>query len=113
MSERPTPKLPHDNLLAYLLHTYPQMAYKYHEHDSLLEKNTDEDLSEEEKAHAWDAYENDVKMRNTFNVSNLYVLMHLSVCVSRFVHKFTVFIISNMLRWVLMARILECQIHMV
>lgn len=40
------------------------MAFKYHEHDSLLEQNSDEDLSEEEKQQAWAAYEADVKNRS-------------------------------------------------
>lgn len=63
-AERPIPTLPSDKLLAYLLHTYPNMAYKYHEHDSLLEQNADEELSEAEKEAAWAAYENDVKIKS-------------------------------------------------
>lgn len=48
------------------------MVYKYHEHDTLLESNNEQQLSEEEKADAWAAYENDVKMKNTFNNMTQY-----------------------------------------
>lgn len=70
-SERPTPIRPVDNVLASLLHNFPDLVYKYHEHDSLLEKNSEQDLSEEEKADAWAAYENDVsnKSKSTLRVS--------------------------------------------
>lgn len=45
--------------------------YKYHEHDSLLENNSAEDLNEQEKADAWDAYEKDVSMKS----KKLFVLV--------------------------------------
>lgn len=45
------------------------MVYKYHEHDSLLERNNEQDLSEAEKADAWAAYEQDATLRN--NLSNM------------------------------------------
>lgn len=38
--------------------------YKYHEHDSLLENNAAEDLNDEEKADAWNAYEMEVNMKS-------------------------------------------------
>lgn len=66
-TQRPTPDLPADQLLAYLLHNFPNMVYKFHDHDSLLENNNEQELSEEEKADAWAAYENDVKTKNSFN----------------------------------------------
>lgn len=69
---RPTPKLPFDGLLASLLHNFSNLIYKYHEHDSLLEQNTEQDLSEEEKADAWTAYENDVKLRNQISTFGSY-----------------------------------------
>lgn len=63
-NERPTPVRPVDNVLASLLHNFSDLVYKYHEHDSLLEKNSEQDLSEEEKADAWAAYENDVSLKS-------------------------------------------------
>lgn len=57
---------PNDNVLASLLHNFPDLVYKYHEHDSLLEQNTEQDLSEEEKRDAWQSYEKDVSMKSTF-----------------------------------------------
>lgn len=63
-AERETPIRPYDNVLASLLHNFPDLVYKYHEHDSLLEKNSEQDLSEEEKADAWAAYESDVNMKS-------------------------------------------------
>lgn len=48
------------------------MVYKYHEHDSLLERNNEQDLSEAEKADAWAAYEKDATMRNTLNNMGTY-----------------------------------------
>lgn len=46
--------------------------YKYHEHDSLLERNNEQDLSEAEKADAWAAYEKDATMRNTLSNMGTY-----------------------------------------
>ena len=34
-----------------------EWVVKYHEHDSLLERRPDEDLTEEERARAWEEYE--------------------------------------------------------
>lgn len=48
------------------------MLYKYHEHDSLLERNNEQDLSEADKADAWAAYEKDVTMRNTLSNMGTY-----------------------------------------
>lgn len=68
-SKRPIPVRPADAVLASLLHNYPKMVYQYHEHDSLLEKNTEQDLSEEEKADAWASYEHEVTAKRQFGVS--------------------------------------------
>lgn len=68
MNERPTPNVPKDDLLAHLLMKFPQMVYKYHEHDSLLENKGEEELSEQEKNDAWTAYEADVKRKNETNM---------------------------------------------
>lgn len=68
MDERPTPNLPKDDLLKYLLMNFPQMVYRYHEHDSLLENKGEEELSEQEKNDAWAAYEEDVKRKNETNM---------------------------------------------
>lgn len=68
MNERPTPNVPKDDLLAHLLMKFPEMVYKYHEHDSLLENKGEEELSEQEKNDAWLAYEADVKRKNETNI---------------------------------------------
>lgn len=53
MANRPVPMLPKDNLLAHLLRKYPNMIYKYLEHDTLLANKTDEELNDVEKNEAW------------------------------------------------------------
>lgn len=53
------PNIPSDKLLAELLRKYPESVFKYHEHDSLLEK--EDDLTEEEKESAWKQYEQEAK----------------------------------------------------
>ncbi|CAD7079720.1 unnamed protein product [Hermetia illucens] len=58
---RPVPPLPQDSILASLLRNSPNLVYKYHEHDSLLENKLEQELSEQEKADAWDAYEKDLQ----------------------------------------------------
>lgn len=68
MSERPTPNVPRDDVLAFMLMKFPHMVYKYHEHDSLLENKGEEELSEQEKNDAWTAYEMDVKRKNESNM---------------------------------------------
>lgn len=64
MEHRPIPNVPKDDVLAHLLINFPKMVYKYHEHDSLLESKSEEELSEQEKNDAWAAYEADVKRKN-------------------------------------------------
>lgn len=58
-SERLVPNIPGDKVLADLLLKYPETIFKYHEHDSLLEK--EDDLSEEEKEVVWKRYEQEAK----------------------------------------------------
>uniref|UniRef100_A0A2M4CX22 Putative dna repair protein snf2 family n=1 Tax=Anopheles darlingi TaxID=43151 RepID=A0A2M4CX22_ANODA len=58
---RETPIRPADDLLASLLHNFPNKIFKYHEHDSLLENKPEQDLSEEEKKEAWAAYEREIQ----------------------------------------------------
>lgn len=60
-SERPYPLLPKDTILAHLLRQ-SELVYKYHEHDSLLENKVEQELSEQEKADAWDTYERELQM---------------------------------------------------
>lgn len=60
MTDRPLPVRPVDDILSYLLNMYPLVAYKYHEHESLLEQKNNEELSEKDKALAWISYEHDM-----------------------------------------------------
>lgn len=48
--------MPSDKLLAYLLHKYPEIIYKFQEHDSLLEEVEENVLNEEEKENLWLEY---------------------------------------------------------
>ncbi|KAG7158745.1 Transcriptional regulator ATRX-like 1, partial [Homarus americanus] len=61
ITERETPIVPEDRLLAELLKRQKDWIVNYHEHDSLLENQTSEELSEEERKAAWDDYENEKK----------------------------------------------------
>lgn len=63
-ANRPTPVLPQDSILARLLRTFPDLVFKYHEHDSLLENKMEQELSEQEKTEAWAAYERDLQVNS-------------------------------------------------
>ena len=52
---------PQDLILTELLSNQKDWIVGYHEHDSLLEKRPDENLSEEERLKAWEEYERDKK----------------------------------------------------
>ena len=56
-NSNPTCAVPKDELLAELLISRKQILYKYHEHDSLLQHQEDQNLSEEDKKAAWEEYE--------------------------------------------------------
>lgn len=60
-SERPTPPVPKDRLLADLLISHKDWIDSYFEHDTLLVNKQDEELTEEERKAAWEEYrtEND------------------------------------------------------
>ncbi|CAN8005902.1 unnamed protein product, partial [Ixodes hexagonus] len=55
-SNRPTPMVPKDRLLAEMLMRHNRWIVSYHEHDSLLQNVADEDLTEEERKLAWEEY---------------------------------------------------------
>ncbi|UYV60125.1 ATRX [Cordylochernes scorpioides] len=57
VSNRPTPMVPKDLLLADLLMKRKEWISTYHEHDSLLQNVVAEDLTEEERKLAWQEYE--------------------------------------------------------
>lgn len=56
-SQRPTQAPPSDDVLKYLIHNCPRQAFKYHDHDSLLENKPEQDLNEDEINEAWQLYE--------------------------------------------------------
>ena len=56
---RPTPLLPKDRLLAELTIQRKDWIVTYHEHDSLLENKSEEELTEAERKAAWDDFENE------------------------------------------------------
>lgn len=59
IKQRPTPMVPRDRLLAEMLIKNAEWIVTYHEHDSLLQNQTEEDLTEEERQAAWQEYENE------------------------------------------------------
>ncbi|CAL1534464.1 unnamed protein product [Lymnaea stagnalis] len=60
-TEKPTLALPKDPLLAEILQNNKHCVHSFHEHDSLLENQVDQNLTEEEKKAAWEEYENEKK----------------------------------------------------
>ncbi len=54
-------KLPEDKLLAEIIEKHGDLIWKIHDHDSLLEHQQDENLTEEERKAAWEEYENEKK----------------------------------------------------
>merc|ERR1712226_658539 len=58
---RPVPKVPKDLLLAELSKKHGSMIWSFHDHDSLLENQVDENLTEEERKAAWEEFENEKK----------------------------------------------------
>ena len=71
---QPTIKVPQDKLLAELVLKHKDMIWKIHDHDSLLENQVDEHLTEEERKAAWEEFENEKKgIINMTNTSNLNV----------------------------------------
>ncbi|XP_060067660.1 transcriptional regulator ATRX-like [Ylistrum balloti] len=59
--ERPTPELPKDHMLAEMLQSHKDWICAYHKHDSLLENQIDEELTEEERKAAWKEFEDEKK----------------------------------------------------
>lgn len=55
--------VPRDRLLAELLIRHKDWIVTYHEHDSLLQSETETDLTEEERQAAWAEYENEKEGR--------------------------------------------------
>merc|ERR1719397_1519513 len=60
-SERPTPVIPQDRLLAELLDKNKTVVWSINNHDSLLENQVDQNLTEEERQSAWEEYEQEKK----------------------------------------------------
>merc|ERR1719510_764222 len=58
---RDVPKVPKDLLLAELLKKHGSMIWTFHDHDSLLENQVEENLTEEERKAAWEEFENEKK----------------------------------------------------
>ena len=73
-SERPLPKVPKDLLLAELIKKHPRLIWKFHDHDSLLENQVDENLTEEERKAAWEEFENEKK--GISNLANSNMINH-------------------------------------
>jgi len=61
MSERPIPVVPEDRLLAELLEKHKTVIWSVNNHDSLLENQVDQNLTEDERKSAWEEYEQEKK----------------------------------------------------
>lgn len=61
LSERPTPSVPEDRLLAELLEKHKTVIWSVSNHDSLLENQVDQNLTEEERKSAWEEYDQEKK----------------------------------------------------
>jgi predicted DsbA family dithiol-disulfide isomerase len=75
-------KIPQDKLLAELILKHKHMIWKIHDHDSLLENQVDEHLTEEERKSAWEEYENEkkgiVRMANTTNLNMDFMMTNIN-----------------------------------
>lgn len=70
-SNRPTPMVPKDRLLAELLIRNKDWIVSYHEHDSLLQNITSEELTEEERKLAWEEYKDEREGRINISLDEL------------------------------------------
>merc|ERR1712088_484071 len=76
---RPEPLVPKDKLLAEIILKHKNLIWKIHDHDSLLENQVDEHLTEEQRKEAWEEYEDEKKgiINMTSNVNlNMGVVMN-------------------------------------
>ena len=71
-SERPTPEVPKDRLLAELLEKHKTVIWSVSNHDSLLEHQVDQNLDEAERKAAWEEYEQEKKgvMQTNVGIEN-------------------------------------------
>ena len=69
-SKRPQPRIPVDEVLKHLVHNLPNQAFKYHDHESLLENKPEQDLNEEEISEAWQLYEQESNRSNLVRTSS-------------------------------------------
>lgn len=68
-SKRPPPRIPVDHVLKHLLHKLPNQAFKYHDHESLLENKPEQDLNDEEINEAWQLYKQESSRSNLSRTS--------------------------------------------
>ena len=91
---QPTIKVPQDKLLAELVLKHKDNIWKIHDHDSLLENQVDEHLTEEERKAAWEEFENEKKgiinMTNSVNLNQNLVMSQINPEMIR-VRIFTIF----------------------
>merc|ERR1712130_519971 len=61
LSARPIPAVPEDRMLAELVDKHREIVWSFTNHDSLLENQVDQNLTEEERKAAWEEFENEKK----------------------------------------------------
>ncbi|KAF6198851.1 hypothetical protein GE061_006874 [Apolygus lucorum] len=78
-----TPVLPKDRLMAELLQNHSDIILSHHQHDSLLENQEDQGLSEEERKAAWAEFENEKNQKppvfQNANMMNTLVTMMMEI----------------------------------
>lgn len=74
LSERPVPPVPEDRLLAELVDKHKEIVWSFKNHDSLLENQIDENLTEEERKSAWEEFEQEKKgmMQTNIGIENTH-----------------------------------------
>lgn len=95
---QPTIKVPHDKLLAELVLKHKDNIWKIHDHDSLLENQVDEHLTEEERKAAWEEFENEKKgiinMTNSVNLNQNLVMSQINPEMIRVIRVFPKYLFS-------------------
>merc|ERR1712130_485674 len=61
LSARLIPAVPEDRMLAELVDKHKEIVWSFTNHDSLLENQVDQNLTEEERKAAWEEFENEKK----------------------------------------------------
>jgi len=70
LSARPIPAVPEDRMLAELVDKHKEIVWSFTNHDSLLENQVDQNLTEAERKAAWEEFENEKKGFSNMTMGN-------------------------------------------